>query len=409
MHNTSDVDRLLCREVLDELLAVGIHFSGVSLLTGRQKGTCTIHVHHCFAMHERAAEEEVDKTLRHGFIRKLVVESEVEFLIFPRLKAEAERETGIRPVHVGHFVLAVCKRGACARGVRGREESAVGGSGGQLLPIPGIGLADQRQDFIQGHVESFRWQVASTVMVRLARRAEIASYVTRDTKRGHMQTFEIGDAGLPATSPASSPFDKIRQVRADGAEYWSARALMPIMGYGAWREFKVPIDRAMKAAANQGSDVVRDFGVSPKKSTGGRPAEDFELSRFAAYLVAMNGDPNKPEVAAAQAYFAIRTREAELAPMFDPASLSRMDILKIAMAAEEEKAVMAAVLESAAPAIAYHERHIAEDDAEGRTWTVTLPTSVGFPDPVAPSWRDVELTPVAGPGNKVDLVSRPHP
>lgn len=83
---------------------------------------------------------------------------------------------------------------------------------------------------------------------------------------------------------------------------------MPLMGYGAWREFKVPIDRAMKSAANQGSDVVRDFGVSPKKSTGGRPGEDFELSRFAAYLVAMNGDPNMPEVAAAQAYFVINFR-----------------------------------------------------------------------------------------------------
>lgn len=47
---------------------------------------------------------------------------------------------------------------------------------------------------------------------------------------------------------------------------------------------------------------------------------------------------------------------------FDPSTLSRLDILKMALAAEEEKSVLEAALESAAPAIAYHERHIAEND-----------------------------------------------
>lgn len=47
---------------------------------------------------------------------------------------------------------------------------------------------------------------------------------------------------------------------------------------------------------------------------------------------------------------------------FDPARLSRLDILKMALAAEEEKSILDAALESAAPAIEYHDRHIAEDD-----------------------------------------------
>lgn len=68
-------------------------------------------------------------------------------------------------------------------------------------------------------------------------------------------------------------------------------------------------------------------------------------------------------------------------PAFDPAQLSRADILKMALAAEEEKAVLAATLESAAPAIAYHERHIAESDdvVTVKTWG----TQFGLTEPKA--------------------------
>jgi DNA-damage-inducible protein D len=110
-----------------------------------------------------------------------------------------------------------------------------------------------------------------------------------------------------------SPFDAIRRVRDGGTEYWSARDLMPLMGYSAWRNLEVPIHRAMKAAENQGTDLTSNFAAS-RKITATKPQDDFELSRFAAYLVAMNGDPNKPEVAAAQSYFAVRTHEAETRP-----------------------------------------------------------------------------------------------
>lgn len=121
-----------------------------------------------------------------------------------------------------------------------------------------------------------------------------------------------------------SPFDAIRRVRADGTEYWSARDLMPLMGYSAWQHFEVPVNRAWRSAANQGHDPNRLFTVS-RKNTGGRPQVDYELPRFGAYLVAMNGDPNKPEVAAAQTYFAVRTREAEVAqaPLTDDEIIHR--------------------------------------------------------------------------------------
>lgn len=113
---------------------------------------------------------------------------------------------------------------------------------------------------------------------------------------------------VPATA---SPFDAIMRTDDYGNEYWSARELMPMLGYESWRRFEDSITRAKFTAANQNQPVESLFVGTVKKSEGGRPAEDIHLARYACYLVAMNGDPRKQEVADAQAYFAIQTRVAE--------------------------------------------------------------------------------------------------
>lgn len=173
-----------------------------------------------------------------------------------------------------------------------------------------------------------------------------------------------------------SPFDSIREVRADGTEFWDGRRLMTVMAYGTWERFKNPLGRAMTSAANQGVDVDQDFRRSAKNS-GTKPMESFELSRFAAYLVAMNGDPNKPEVAAAQAYFAIRTREAEVAakvPVLDASTPAGILVMAEQFAAtarqlvieSEARQQLAAKVEHDAPLVAKAEAHSASKTTVSR-------------------------------------------
>lgn len=161
----------------------------------------------------------------------------------------------------------------------------------------------------------------------------------------------------PAAPAAQSPFDAIRQVRADGTEYWSARELQAILGYDEWRKFDGAIDRAETSMVNQGINP-RDHvvGAAKKVSIGSgatRSVDDYELSRYACYLVAMNGDPRKPEVAAAQAYFAVRTREAETAA---PGLPHDYETALVALLAEhrERKAIEARAAELEVPARAWN-------------------------------------------------------
>lgn len=111
-------------------------------------------------------------------------------------------------------------------------------------------------------------------------------------------------------------FDSIKQVNPYGMEYWSARDLMPLLGYKQWRQFADTTERA-KVSCEQSGNIVGDhFADVRKPIKGGKGAiqnvADYSLSRFACYLIAQNGDPRKAEIAAAQAYFAISTRENEL-------------------------------------------------------------------------------------------------
>lgn len=175
----------------------------------------------------------------------------------------------------------------------------------------------------------------------------------------------------PSTPSAASPFDAIKRTRPDGTEYWAARELMPLLGYDTWRSFAAAIDRAMSTAQNQGLHVAVEFSqvsqLADAGNLGSQARADYELSRFAAYLVAMNGDPRKPEIAAAQAYFAIRTREAEIAQPAPVALPGRRELAQMVLEAEDRadreaiaRARVEYQLEQQEPVMKYHERFVAE-------------------------------------------------
>lgn len=113
----------------------------------------------------------------------------------------------------------------------------------------------------------------------------------------------------------SSPFDAIRGYRSDGSEFWTARELMKWLGYKSWQYGEKAMNRAVRSIENQGHDITQHvMQVHKPSNQGGKLTEiqDYELSRFACYVVAMNADPEKEMVAMAQGYFAMQTRKSEV-------------------------------------------------------------------------------------------------
>lgn len=111
-------------------------------------------------------------------------------------------------------------------------------------------------------------------------------------------------------------FDNIKHVNEYGQEFWYARELQSVLEYSQWRYLKEAIERAKTACNNSGQNVADHFAEVRKMvdigSNAKRSVEDYELSRYACYLIVMNGDPRKEIIALGQTYFAVKTRQQEL-------------------------------------------------------------------------------------------------
>lgn len=118
-----------------------------------------------------------------------------------------------------------------------------------------------------------------------------------------------------------SLFESIRHTNEYGQEFWYARELQIALEYKEWRNFHKVIEKAMTACEGSKNavsehfvDVTKTIDM-PKNAT--KEIDDYELSRYACYLIVQNGDPRKKVIALGQSYFAIKTRQQELINNYD--------------------------------------------------------------------------------------------
>ena len=112
-----------------------------------------------------------------------------------------------------------------------------------------------------------------------------------------------------------SIFESIKHTDEFGNEYWKARELQKVLEYSQWRRFNEVIQKAMKACEGSNykvSDNFANVGKIVKTGVSEKTISDYKLSRYACYLISMNGDSKKNVIALAQTYFAIQTRKQEL-------------------------------------------------------------------------------------------------
>ena len=93
------------------------------------------------------------------------------------------------------------------------------------------------------------------------------------------------------------------QSKDNGYTYWFASRLMSLLGYETMTSFSKSINKAMTACNTLNIPILENF-EQVYSIVDGKTITDFKLSRFACYLIAMNSDNKKQEVAHAQAYFA---------------------------------------------------------------------------------------------------------
>lgn len=108
----------------------------------------------------------------------------------------------------------------------------------------------------------------------------------------------------------------------NGITYWWATDLMDMLQYPNMKSFTNVINRATKAFVSLNIPHYENI-MAEQRDIDNKSVQDFKLTRFACYMIVMNGDPKKERVASAQAYFAQQTRKFEL-HMSNSADIERL-------------------------------------------------------------------------------------
>jgi DNA-damage-inducible protein D len=120
----------------------------------------------------------------------------------------------------------------------------------------------------------------------------------------------------PHIEYVKTALDSRIHVTPKGNPYWYGRDVMEILAYADWDNFRRVVGKAKTACDNSGKFSTNHFRDITEMIEAGKGArrkrENMVLSRYACYLIAMNGDTSKPEVSTAQTYFAVQTHRSEV-------------------------------------------------------------------------------------------------
>lgn len=99
-------------------------------------------------------------------------------------------------------------------------------------------------------------------------------------------------------------------------EFWFARDLQHLLWYTKWDNFLNVISKAKTSIETSKEKIIDHFADVRKMvklwSWSQREIWDIMLTRKACYLIAMNWDTSKEEIAFAQQYFVLQTRKVEI-------------------------------------------------------------------------------------------------